>query len=112
MENSDTSNDGGCGDRHTAECAGDGQELLAWSSITAHVSYKEDNNNTTSSQSSQADTQTDSSPEDDTADLLKLNSSELLQIIRDQRLEFSKKNQLISFYNSFFEYRWCKGRCR
>lgn len=76
-------------------CLGEETEALG---ITAPVSYKEDNN-TTSSQSSQTDTQTDSLPEDDTADLLELNPSELVDIIRNLRLELNKKNNLVSFYS-------------
>ena len=70
--------------------------------ITAPVSYKEDNN-TASSQSGEADTN-DTNPsltsEDDTEDLLELPPSELVNIIRNLRLELSRKNKLIRFYGN------------
>ncbi|KAK4328405.1 hypothetical protein Pmani_001192 [Petrolisthes manimaculis] len=41
----------------------------------------------------------DSSPEDDLAHLLELQPSELVKVIRELRLELSRKNKLIHFYS-------------
>ncbi|KAK3880803.1 hypothetical protein Pcinc_014724 [Petrolisthes cinctipes] len=63
--------------------------------ITAPVSYVEE---TTSAPTHSSDT--DSSPEDDLAHLLELQPSELVKVIRELRVELSRKNKLIRFYSS------------
>ncbi|KAK3849265.1 hypothetical protein Pcinc_043972 [Petrolisthes cinctipes] len=63
--------------------------------ITAPVSYLEE---TTSAPTHSSDT--DSSPEDDLAHLLELQPSELVKVIRELRVELSRKNKLIRFYSS------------
>ncbi|KAK4327511.1 hypothetical protein Pmani_002027 [Petrolisthes manimaculis] len=45
---------------------------------------------------------TDSSPEDDLAHLLELQPSELVKVIRELRVELSRKNKLIHYYSSVF----------
>ncbi|KAK4286641.1 hypothetical protein Pmani_040268 [Petrolisthes manimaculis] len=62
--------------------------------ITAPVSYVED---TTSAPTQSSDIE--SSPEDDLAHLLELQPSELVKVIRELRVELSRKNKLISFYS-------------
>lgn len=66
-------------------------------SITAPVSYVD--RNSASLNSSESSTESNSSAEDDTADLLKLQPTELVDIIRGLRVELSRKNKLINFYN-------------